>query len=104
MSSRRTVKAIQAYARDHYHKTLVTPKVYAIAERLFPIQHLQRVKMANNDLLVPVPSTPGPSQRHHAHDAQMRCQWVEASETTSGHYNSVLIDGIQYNVSALLHK
>lgn len=81
-----------------YHKndTVVTPRVGVIAEDLFQ----QTLHMAGSSIVDP----PGPFPqnrmitRAHHHNPES-IQWVLSSETHPHFYNSVIIDGVQYNVS-----
>lgn len=92
-SAFQTASAIEKHCHDS--KTVVTPKVHAIAKDLFLDKHLRRIAITPGlDYKPPVFPGPFPS-----HGAMMNCEWVGECDESPCHYQSVLINGEQYNVS-----
>ena len=98
-TTQRTVSSLQKIAVEQNNKTIVTPTVYKLCQHLFPRKHLRKVSF-NEDPLVVDPTPPKLSEPLLQHGVQAKCEWVKESRTDSPHhYNSVMIDGVQYDVS-----
>ena len=76
--------------------TVVTPRVYDLCKELYPLNEFdvvgtsdqKRVKLSKRE-----------RRRHPVHKGNpQEIVWGEESRTVAGHYESVLIDGVQYDV------
>lgn len=82
---------------SHKNETVVTPRVGEIAEDLFQ-QTLHMAGVSLDSATSPLKHTA--TTRPHFSNP-VRLQWVTSSETAPGFYDSVVIDGVQYNVSGI---
>ncbi|GJE87065.1 BAH and Dcm domain-containing protein [Phanerochaete sordida] len=91
-ATNRTQKSIKYHAYES--KTTVTPKVYDLAARLFPQEHLQEVPMDD-----PPRSEKSKTVRtYRTHGERIEHKWGPSSSWRAKHYESVVIDGVVYKI------
>lgn len=78
---------------------MVTPRVYELCKDLYPYNDFKVVGTNTQKRIV---LTREEKRRHPVHpEDPEEIEWIEESKTIPRHYNSVIIDGTQYNVCAL---